>query len=92
MVTIKRVMEHSSSEPTVTITLKGSTPDKDKLLYTLVNGHTNLGKFSYFFAKKLYMPIMYILFNETLQRRVEFSKFKIENVTFCKLRDNHIFH
>lgn len=44
MVTIKRVMEHSTSEPTVTITLKGSTPDKDKLLYTLVNGQTNVGE------------------------------------------------
>jgi hypothetical protein len=39
MVTIKRVVENDSSLPTVTITLKGSTPDQDKLLYTLVNGH-----------------------------------------------------
>lgn len=38
MVTIKRVAENGSSTPTVTITLKGSTPDQDKLLYTLVNG------------------------------------------------------
>ncbi|RZC36164.1 uncharacterized protein BDFB_000175, partial [Asbolus verrucosus] len=39
MVTIKRVVENDNSLPTVTITLKGSTPDQDKLLYTLVNGH-----------------------------------------------------
>ncbi|KAJ8923728.1 hypothetical protein NQ315_010309 [Exocentrus adspersus] len=38
MVTIKRVADNGSSAPTVTITLKGSTPDQDKLLYTLVNG------------------------------------------------------
>lgn len=38
MVTIKRIAESGSSAPTVTITLKGSTPDQDKLLYTLVNG------------------------------------------------------
>jgi len=30
MVTIRRVMEPRSSEPTVTITLKGDTPDHDK--------------------------------------------------------------
>lgn len=41
MVTIKRIVENNNSPPTVTITLKGSTPDQDKLLYTLVNGHTN---------------------------------------------------
>lgn len=39
MVTIKRVVENENSLPTVTITLKGSTPDQDKLLYTLVNGN-----------------------------------------------------
>ncbi|XP_063914830.1 uncharacterized protein LOC135131174 isoform X2 [Zophobas morio] len=39
MVTIKRVVENENALPTVTITLKGSTPDQDKLLYTLVNGH-----------------------------------------------------
>lgn len=39
MVTIKRVIENDNSPPTVTITLKGSTPDQDKLLYTLVNGY-----------------------------------------------------
>lgn len=38
MVTIRRVMEHSSAEPTVTITLKGDTPEKDTVLFTLVNG------------------------------------------------------
>lgn len=38
MVTIKRVMESNGAEPTVTITLKGATPDKDKVLFTLVNG------------------------------------------------------
>lgn len=41
MVTIKRVVENNYSPPTVTITLKGSTPDEDKLLYTLVNGYTD---------------------------------------------------
>nr|CAI5857382.1 unnamed protein product [Callosobruchus analis] len=38
MVTIKRIAENEHGEPTVTITLKGSTPDQDKLLYTLVGG------------------------------------------------------
>lgn len=38
MVTIRRVMAPFSSEPTVTITLKGSTPDKDKVLFMLKNG------------------------------------------------------
>jgi hypothetical protein len=38
MVTIRRVMEPSSSEPTVTITLKGDKPGHDKVLFTLVNG------------------------------------------------------
>lgn len=38
MVTIKRVAENGTGSPTVTITLKGSTPDQDKLLYTLVGG------------------------------------------------------
>ncbi|XP_065210983.1 transcription factor mef2A-like isoform X3 [Planococcus citri] len=38
MVTIKRVMQPNSSEPTVTITLRGSTPKEDKVLYTLLNG------------------------------------------------------
>lgn len=46
MVTIRRVMEPNSSEPTVTITLKGATPDKDKVLFTLVNGQNEVGKFS----------------------------------------------
>ncbi|XP_018327102.1 uncharacterized protein LOC108738255 isoform X2 [Agrilus planipennis] len=40
MVTIKRVPENGCATPTVTITLKGSTPDQDRLLYTLVNGQT----------------------------------------------------
>ncbi|XP_014249897.1 protein FAM193A-like isoform X2 [Cimex lectularius] len=38
MVTIKRIMEPHSSEPTVTITLRGATPKQDKVLYTLLNG------------------------------------------------------
>ncbi|KAK9890017.1 hypothetical protein WA026_008825 [Henosepilachna vigintioctopunctata] len=44
MVTIKRSMENGDNRPTVTITLKGSTPDQDKLLYTLVNGNTEHNK------------------------------------------------
>lgn len=40
IVTIKRVMESNSAEPTVTITLKGQTPADDKVLFTLVNGQT----------------------------------------------------
>ncbi|XP_053976246.1 uncharacterized protein LOC128875001 isoform X1 [Hylaeus volcanicus] len=40
IVTIKRVMESNSTEPTVTITLKGQTPAEDKVLFTLVNGQT----------------------------------------------------
>ena len=42
MVTIRRVMDPVSSEPTVTITLKGDEPEKDKVLFKLVNGQ---GKF-----------------------------------------------
>nr|CAD7452856.1 unnamed protein product [Timema tahoe] len=38
MVTIKRVIEPNGTEPTVTITLKGTTPDEDKVLFTLING------------------------------------------------------
>lgn len=38
MVTIRRVMDPVSSEPTVTITLKGDEPKKDKVLFKLVNG------------------------------------------------------
>ncbi|XP_066595931.1 uncharacterized protein [Prorops nasuta] len=40
IVTIKRVMESNTSEPTVTITLKGQTPAEDKVLFTLINGQT----------------------------------------------------
>ncbi|KAK2575288.1 hypothetical protein KPH14_008139 [Odynerus spinipes] len=40
IVTIKRIMESNSTEPTVTITLKGQTPAEDKVLFTLVNGQT----------------------------------------------------
>lgn len=43
MVTIKRVMEPHNSEPTVTITLRGATPNQDRVLYTLLNGQ---GSFS----------------------------------------------
>lgn len=42
MVTIKRVMQPNSSEPTVTITLRGPTPKDDKVLYTLLNGQSTL--------------------------------------------------
>jgi hypothetical protein len=45
MVTIRRVMEPSSSEPTVTITLKGDKPGHDKVLFTLVNGQGKVNKF-----------------------------------------------
>ncbi|CAG0917935.1 unnamed protein product [Notodromas monacha] len=38
MVTIRRVMEPHSQDPTVTISMKGDTPDKDQLMFTLVNG------------------------------------------------------
>lgn len=40
MVTIKRVMQPNSNEPTVTITLRGPTPKEDKVLYTLLNGQS----------------------------------------------------
>lgn len=40
IVTIKRIMESNSVEPTVTITLKGQTPAEDKVLFTLINGQT----------------------------------------------------
>ena len=39
MVTIRRVMQPNVSEPVVTVTLKGETPDNDRVLFTLVNGH-----------------------------------------------------
>lgn len=39
MVTIRRVMQPNISEPVVTVTLKGETPDNDRVLFTLVNGH-----------------------------------------------------
>lgn len=42
MVTIKRIMEPNSAEPTVTITLRGQTPNEDKVLYTLLNGQGKL--------------------------------------------------
>ena len=48
MVTIKRVMEANGAEPTVTITLKGATPDKDKVLFTLVNGQGDYRTSFYF--------------------------------------------
>jgi hypothetical protein len=38
MVTIRRVMEPNNADPTVTISMKGETPDADKLIFTLVNG------------------------------------------------------
>ena len=38
MVTIRRVMDPNNAEPTVTITLKGDQPEKDKVLFKLVNG------------------------------------------------------
>ena len=38
MVTIRRVMDPASSEPTVTITLKGEETSQEKVLYKLVNG------------------------------------------------------
>ncbi|XP_044765218.1 uncharacterized protein LOC123321601 isoform X2 [Coccinella septempunctata] len=44
MVTIKKSMENGDNSPTVTITLKGSTPDQDRLLYTLMNGHSDTNK------------------------------------------------
>lgn len=44
MVTIKRVTL-SNSEAQVTITAKGTSPDKDKLLYTFINGQFVSGKY-----------------------------------------------
>ncbi|XP_053651343.2 uncharacterized protein [Cherax quadricarinatus] len=41
MVTIRRVMDPNNSEPTVTITLKGDQPEKDKVLFKLVNGQVS---------------------------------------------------
>ncbi|KAK4007947.1 hypothetical protein OUZ56_013107 [Daphnia magna] len=38
MVTIRRVMQSNLSEPVVTVTLKGETPDNDRVLFTLING------------------------------------------------------
>lgn len=35
MVTIRRVMEPFGAEPTVTISIKGSSPDKDDVLFML---------------------------------------------------------
>lgn len=47
MVTIRRVMDPISSEPTVTITLKGEEPKKDKVLFKLVNGQGMRAGFSF---------------------------------------------
>ncbi|XP_060515944.1 uncharacterized protein LOC132695608 isoform X2 [Cylas formicarius] len=44
MVTIKRVSNTENGTPAVTITLKGYTPDQDKLLYTLVEDPKDEGK------------------------------------------------
>ncbi|XP_045482937.1 myb-like protein P isoform X2 [Harmonia axyridis] len=44
MVTIKKSMENGDNSPTVTITLKGTTPDQDKLLYTLMNDQSDINK------------------------------------------------
>lgn len=45
MVTIRRVhLPHS--DPQVTVTAKGPSPDKDKLLYTFINGQLVSGKFT----------------------------------------------
>lgn len=43
MVTIKRIMDSNNAEPTVTITLRGATPNQDRVLYTLFNGQGNFG-------------------------------------------------
>ncbi|XP_042885934.1 uncharacterized protein LOC122262074 isoform X2 [Penaeus japonicus] len=43
MVTIRRVMDPNSAEPTVTITLKGEQPEKDKVLFKLINGQAVAG-------------------------------------------------
>ncbi|XP_066960239.1 uncharacterized protein [Macrobrachium rosenbergii] len=43
MVTIRRVMDPNNAEPTVTITLKGEKPEKDKVLFKLVNGQAVSG-------------------------------------------------
>ncbi|XP_043237970.1 protein FAM193A-like isoform X2 [Amphibalanus amphitrite] len=43
MVTIRRVMEPGGREPKVTITLKGDSPEKDRVLMTLVNGQLRNG-------------------------------------------------
>ncbi|XP_037084879.1 LOW QUALITY PROTEIN: protein FAM193A-like [Pollicipes pollicipes] len=43
MVTIRRVMEPGGKEPKVTITLKGDSPEKDRVLMTLVNGQLKNG-------------------------------------------------
>lgn len=37
MVTIKKTIEKGETSPTITITLKGSTPDQEKLFSTLMN-------------------------------------------------------
>ncbi|MPC12683.1 Protein FAM193B [Portunus trituberculatus] len=44
MVTIRRVMDPNNAEPTVTITLKGDQPEKDKVLFKLVNGQGESSK------------------------------------------------
>lgn len=38
MVTIRRITTGPHAEPQVTVTAKGTSPDKDKLLYTFING------------------------------------------------------
>lgn len=58
MVTIRRVMDPNSAEPTVTITLKGEQPEKDKVLFKLINGQGKMAdsvcifimRYSYMYA------------------------------------------
>lgn len=44
MVTIRRITEANTDEPTVTITLKGPTPDQDQVLYRIINGQADYGE------------------------------------------------
>lgn len=48
MVTIRRI-NLPYSQPQVTVTAKGSTPDQDQLLYAFVNGHLVPGEFKFEF-------------------------------------------
>ncbi|KDR19941.1 hypothetical protein L798_05938 [Zootermopsis nevadensis] len=79
MVTIKRVMEANGSEPTVTIALKGATPDKDKVLFTFVNGQGN-----YSTTNKFIFIFTIIIFIVSLRIGIVGYQYLLEKFVICR--------